>query len=317
MNLKDFTAGMIREAVAIYLEEAFGGTRPRRRVPDLAGLATIDQVIPLMEDEARRHADGVRARRWVLRLGNSRYPNMKLALEEYLLAGEFVLTVDTHDEAVILPGDPDEEKWRAIRRWNLALKRRIEERWRRARLPTYGALRALVARPRGGRRTGPPRGSVLVVDDEPDIADTVAALLTGEGFRVRTASDGTDALEKLGRERPDLILMDYEMPRMKGTEVCARIRRSRDLAGIPILLATAAMVDLAAIADADGFLVKPYQRDVLVSFVTRLASRGGAAGEASPSAGASIRRGPPRAPVRSSDRTVSRGRRRGKAGEEE
>jgi two-component system response regulator AdeR len=132
-----------------------------------------------------------------------------------------------------------------------------------------------------------------VVDDEPDIADTVEAVLVAEGYRVRKACDGAEALEALKTLRPDLILMDYEMPRMKGTEVCARIRRGKGDRDIPILLATAAMVDLSALADADGFLVKPYQRDVLVSFLAHLVP------------GPAIRRPPRRTPIRSSDRAAA------------
>lgn len=298
MILRAITGAMLREAVAVYLEEAYGGTPPRRRVPDLSGVKRAEEALPLMDDEGRRHGDGLRARRWVLRLGNSRYPNMKLALEEYLLAEEFVFTVDTHDAAVVLPGDPDEPAWRELRRWNLALKRRIEERWRKAGLPTYAALREVLSRPSAAPRQGPPRGTVLVVDDEPAIADTVAAVLAGEGYRVRKAADGPEALEALKTLRPDLILMDYEMPGMTGTEVCARIRRGRGDRDVPILLATASMVDLSAIADADGFLVKPYQREILLSFVKGLARRGAAADPG----GAAIRRPAARAPVGSSDR---------------
>ncbi len=292
MNLKDFTGVMLREAVAIYMEEAYGGRPPRRRLPDLHGVRTSEDVLSVMEDEARRQEGALRARRWVMRLGNSRYPNMKLVLEEYLLAGEFVLAVDTHDDAVVLPGDPDEPAWKEIRHWNLALKRRIEARWKNAGLPTYAALREVLRRSAPPRR-GPSRGTVLVVDDEADIADTVEAVLQAEGYRVRKAGDGAEALEVLRTLRPDLILMDYDMPRMKGTEVCARIRRGRRDRGIPILLATAAMVDLSALADADGFLVKPYQRDVLVSFLSHLVP------------GPAIRRRERRAPLTSSDRAAA------------
>lgn len=301
MNLKDVTGAMLRDAVAIYLEEAWGAAPPRRRLPDFRGIRRFEDAIPLLEDEARLHAGALRARRWALRLGNSRYPNMKLVLEEYLLAGEFVFSVDTHDEAVVLPGDPDEPGWREIRQWNLALKRRIEARWKNAGLPTYAALREVLRRSAPPRR-GPPRGTVLVVDDEADIADTVEALLVAEGFRVRKARDGAEALEVLAGFRPDLVLMDYEMPRMKGTEVCLRIRRGRRGRDVPILLATAAMVDLASLADADGFLVKPYQRDVLLSFVTRLAGGKAAAAAGRPA----IRRRPRPGPVASSDRPAGR-----------
>jgi CheY-like chemotaxis protein len=302
VNLKDIDGAMIREAVAIYMEEAYGGLPPRRRVADLRGVRTLEEALALMEDEGRRRG-AQRSRRWVLRLGNSRYPNMKLVLEEYLLAGEFVLSVDTHDEAEVARGDPDERAWRDLRNWNRALKRRIEARWRNAGLPTYAALRDLLRGP-GPARRGAPRGTVLVVDDEPDIADTVGAVLAAEGYRVRIAADGSEALEALKTLRPDLILMDYDMPRMKGTEVCARIRRGRRDRDVPILLATAAMVDLSTLADADGFLVKPYQKDVLVSFVDHLAGRRGGAAGAPGAERASIRRGPGRAPLGSSDRPV-------------
>ena len=299
MNLREITGAMLREAAAIYLDEAYGSSPPKRKVPDFSAVRRIEDALPLLEDESRLNEGALHARRWVLRLGNSRYPNMKLVLEEYLLAGEFVFTVDTHDAAPVLPGDPDGPAWKAIRHWNLALKRRIEGRWKKAGLPTYAALLEVLRRKAPARR-GPPRGTVLVVDDEADIADTVEAVLLAEGFRVRKAADGAEALEALKDLDPDLILMDWEMPRMKGTEVCARIRRERRHRRIPILLATAAMVDLSAVADADGFLVKPYQRDVLVSFATRLAGRSppGALEAASPA----IRRGVRGGPLASSDR---------------
>jgi CheY-like chemotaxis protein len=313
VNLKDVSGAMLGSAAAIFMEEAYGGLPPRRRPPDFRGAPAPDQALALMDDEGRRQGGAVRARRWVLRLGNSRYPNMKLVLEEYLLAGEFVLSVDTHDEAVLLSGDPDEPAWKELRNWNLALKRRIEARWKNAGLPTYAALREVLRRSSPPLR-GPAKGTVLVVDDEADIADTVAAVLTAEGYRVRKASDGAEAVESLKAVRPDLILMDYEMPRMRGTEVCARIRRDRRQRDIPILLATAAMVDLSALADADGFLVKPYQRDVLLSFVSHLVAKRqpGEPGKpprkrrpakSPPAAGrGAFRRGARRGPLGSSDR---------------
>jgi CheY-like chemotaxis protein len=139
---------------------------------------------------------------------------------------------------------------------------------------------------------------VLVVDDEPDIAETVEAVLRADGFRVRRASDGAEAVALLRTFRPDLVLMDYEMPGMKGTDACTRIRRGGKDRDVPILLATASMVDLSQLAEADGFLVKPYQRDVLVSFVRHLAGKGALAADRP-----AIRRGPRRGPIVSSDRT--------------
>jgi CheY-like chemotaxis protein len=271
LNLARVDGAMLRQAVGLYLVEAYAGAKPVRRVPDLSGVRTADEVVSAMDDESRRHGGAIRSRRWVLRLGNARYPNMKLALEEYLLEGEFVFTVDTHDEAVVRPGDPDEPAWRELRAWNLAVKRRIEDRWRAAGLPTYAALLEVLARSPSSRRR-PPRGTtVLVADDEEAIRETVAAVLRGDGYRVVACADGLEAVAAAAKRRPDLILLDHEMPRMTGLEACAKLRRSAATRGIPVLLATASMLDLSTMADADGFLVKPYQREVLLSFVGHLA----------------------------------------------
>ncbi len=275
MRLERITGAMLRRALAEYMEEAWGSVRPVTPPPDLSAVGTAEDALPLMEDETHRREGAIQTRKWVLRLGNSRYRHMKLALEEFFLKGEFVLSVDTHDAAPILPGDPDERKWRELHSWNRALKHRIEERWRRAGLPTYTSILEVLAKPPGGRSRPPGSrdAAILVVDDEPDLAAVLEATLVADGFTVRTAADGAEAVSAAERDPPDLILMDWDMPRMTGAEACARLRRGRRTRGVPILLATAAMVDLSQMADADGFLVKPYQRDVLLSFVRHLAKR--------------------------------------------
>ncbi|MHC4820426.1 MAG: response regulator transcription factor [Planctomycetota bacterium] len=277
MKLEDVDGDLLRSATAVFLEEAYGSARPKatkRPLPDLTDARDSESVVALMDDESRRYGGAAQCRRWVLRLGNSRYPNMKLVLEESLLAGEFVFSVDTHDDAVVSPGDPDEPLWKEIRHWNLAVKKRIETRWRKSKIPTNSTLKSMLRRrSRRRKRTGPPKAYILVVDDERDIADAVEAVLTAEGYEVRIANDGEEALAAVRSRRPDLVLMDYEMPGMTGAEVCARLRKRKRT--VPILLATAAMIDLSTIADADGFLVKPYQRDVLLSFVSHLAAPNG------------------------------------------
>ena len=64
------------------------------------------------------------------------------------------------------------------------------------------------------------RGSVLVVDDEPTIAEVVARYLDRAGYETRIAGDGAQALELAGRERPDLVVLDLMLPRIDGRRSC-------------------------------------------------------------------------------------------------
>jgi len=68
------------------------------------------------------------------------------------------------------------------------------------------------------------RGSILVVDDEPTIADVVSRYLEHAGYAARIASDGPGALRRAGEERPDLVVLDLMLPGMDGLEVMRRLR---------------------------------------------------------------------------------------------
>ena len=147
---------------------------------------------------------------------------------------------------------------------------RIEERWRAADVPTYAKLKEMVQRDDCGPIEPGCSGKILVVDDERDIADAVAALLIAEGYDVLLAHDGQEAVDTALREMPDLVLMDFQMPVMDGVEAAVRIRRTRPKGECRILLATASLVDLSSVGEADGFLMKPYSKDILVSFIHAL-----------------------------------------------
>lgn len=82
---------------------------------------------------------------------------------------------------------------------------------------------------------------ILVVDDERIVRDGLKARLQGEGFAVRTARDGADALDKIAERRPDLVLLDVLMPRMNGFRVCEEVRRAD--AALPIVFLTASASD--------------------------------------------------------------------------
>jgi CheY-like chemotaxis protein len=111
-------------------------------------------------------------------------------------------------------------------------------------------------------------GCVLVIDDDPDIRETVTDCLEDEGYRVLEAADGAQGLAAAARERPDVILLDMKMPVLDGWEFA---RRYRALPAHP-----AQIVCMTAAADvrqrcrdigADGCLSKPFNHDVLYATV--------------------------------------------------
>ena len=109
-----------------------------------------------------------------------------------------------------------------------------------------------------------PENVVLIVDDEPIGRSSLQALLAREGYRLETAPDGPSALRAAEESVPDLILLDVMMPGMDGFEVTRRIRASKALAEVPILLVTAlddTASRLAGLeAGADDFVTKPFNR---------------------------------------------------------
>src|SRR5437879_13060540 len=80
---------------------------------------------------------------------------------------------------------------------------------------------------------------ILVVDDTPHNVKLLADLLTVKGYVVVRASSGAQALEKVEKEQPDLVLLDVVMPEMSGYEVCRKIRDSRATATLPVVMVTA------------------------------------------------------------------------------
>ncbi len=112
--------------------------------------------------------------------------------------------------------------------------------------------------------------SVLVVDDDPFIVEALAELLHDEGFAVRTAYNGREALEALRASCPDVILLDLMMPIMDGWEF-ARERHRLNLcpnARIVVLTAAADPAAKAAQVGAAQFIAKPYSADELLEAVS-------------------------------------------------
>jgi chemosensory pili system protein ChpA (sensor histidine kinase/response regulator) len=116
---------------------------------------------------------------------------------------------------------------------------------------------------------------VLVVDDSLTVRRVTQRLLVREGYRVVTAKDGLDALEKLAQERPVVLLSDIEMPRMDGFDLLRNVRSMPSLAGLPVVMITSRTAqkhrDYAAQLGADHYLGKPYSEEALLALVARYA----------------------------------------------
>jgi CheY-like chemotaxis protein len=116
-----------------------------------------------------------------------------------------------------------------------------------------------------------PERLVLVVDDDPDILQTLALCLSTEGYRVQMAANGKEALEALAAERPAVILLDLMMPVMDGWQFVAELdRRGERAAPLLILSADRAVQGHAAKLRADAFLAKPFDLDELLVKVSQL-----------------------------------------------
>jgi diguanylate cyclase (GGDEF)-like protein len=104
--------------------------------------------------------------------------------------------------------------------------------------------------------------SILVVDDDPDIARFVEVNLRSAGYEVSVASDGEEALDKAQELRPDLVLLDVMMPRIDGFEVAQRLRRNPQTANTSIIMLTAKALStdkvLGLTAGADDYIIKPF-----------------------------------------------------------
>ena len=120
-----------------------------------------------------------------------------------------------------------------------------------------------------------PRPSILVAEDDPAIGNALQRVLNHEGYEVRRAGDGAQALEMLAGRAADLVVLDVSMPYVDGLEVCRRLRRAGNRTPVLMLTARNTIGDRVEGLDAgaDDYLVKPFSLDELLARIRALLRR--------------------------------------------
>ena len=103
---------------------------------------------------------------------------------------------------------------------------------------------------------------VLIIDDKLAVVELVKATLEGEEYQIICAFDGEEALKKIGKEKPDLVLLDIVMPKMDGLEVLAKVKKDPQTKDIPIIMLTAKGQkldkDKGRRLGAEDYIIKPF-----------------------------------------------------------
>jgi two-component system alkaline phosphatase synthesis response regulator PhoP len=115
------------------------------------------------------------------------------------------------------------------------------------------------------------KNRVLIVDDEPDIVESVKFSLELENIECLEAYDGEEALLKAKKEKPDLIILDIMLPKINGYKIARLLKFDREYKDIPIIMLTARTqekdVKLGEETGADKYITKPFDMDMLVNAV--------------------------------------------------
>ena len=117
-----------------------------------------------------------------------------------------------------------------------------------------------------------PDKRILIVDDEPDIAEVMGDRLAANGFAVQIVGSARACYAAISERHPDLVLLDIQMPEISGMEALVELKANHP--DLPVLMVSASTVQAAAIEakdkGAEGFLLKPYEPEDLMRWVTEI-----------------------------------------------
>lgn len=119
-------------------------------------------------------------------------------------------------------------------------------------------------------------GTVLLIEDEPNIIEAITFLLKHDGWTVVAHSDGADALDVINRHKPDMLILDVMLPGRSGYEILRDLRANPETGSLPVLMLTAKGQDkdreAAASLGADVYMTKPFANQDMLDTVRKLVS---------------------------------------------
>jgi len=119
---------------------------------------------------------------------------------------------------------------------------------------------------------------ILVVEDQENILDLVKAIFSDSGYQILCARDGSEAINMANRHNPDIVLLDIQLPKVNGLDVCNSMKNSSELSRPKVLMLSGHTqkhdFHKAAEMGADGYLTKPFRPSELVQKVEELLQRG-------------------------------------------
>ena len=118
---------------------------------------------------------------------------------------------------------------------------------------------------------------ILIIEDEADITMYLTAIFEDSGYKVETAANGTEAMHKIKKKRPDLISLDISLPERTGVNIYCELKEDPVLAAIPVVMVTGIQKEFQRYIDSrknlpppDGYISKPFQASELINVVSKL-----------------------------------------------
>jgi CheY-like chemotaxis protein len=125
--------------------------------------------------------------------------------------------------------------------------------------------------------SGLTKKTILIIEDEPDVTTYLSTILVDNGYEVQTASNGTEAMEKIRLSKPDLISLDISLPEKTGVNIYCELKEDPQLASIPVVMITGIQKDFERyirsqknLPPPDGFLSKPFVVEELLNLISKL-----------------------------------------------